>query len=68
MRLSRQFQARLFIFFFYKKVLNAQKAPKCKTSDFHPFRSLCAPKIVTFVVFCSLIFAGKVSLAIQKRI
>ena len=45
----------LFIFF-YEKILNAQKAPKRKTSDFYCLRSLFAQKTVAFVVFCSLIF------------
>ena len=49
MRLSRQFQVCLF-FFFYEKVLRAQKAPKRKTSDFHPLRSLCAREIFALVV------------------
>ena len=43
-------------YFFYEKILNAKKAPKRKTSDFHPFRSFYAQKTVVFVVFCSLIF------------
>ena len=61
MRLSGQFQARFF--FFYEKISLAQKALKRKTSDFHPLRSLCARKIVVFVVqiclilFCWLMFA-----------
>ena len=36
--------------FFYEKISRAQKAPKRKTSDFHPLRSLCVRKIVAFVV------------------
>ena len=45
----------LFIFF-YEKISLAQKAPKCKTSDFHPLRRLCAQKIVVaLVIFCLLI-------------
>ena len=46
MRLSGQFQS----CFFYEKISYAQKAPKRKTNDFHPLRSLCAQKIVAFVV------------------
>ena len=47
MRLSRQLQACLL---FYEKISHAQKAPKCKTSDFHLLRSLCAQKVVSLVV------------------
>ena len=55
MRLSGQFQACLF--FFVEKVLSAKKAPKSKTSDFHPLRSFFSHiKNVDFVVFCSLVF------------
>ena len=54
MRLSGQF--RVCLFFFYKEILKAQKALKCKTNDFYPLRSFCAQKIVALVVFCSLIF------------
>ena len=51
LRLSGQFQACLFIYlFFYGKISRTQKAPKCKTSDFHPLRSLCAQKTVALVV------------------
>ena len=47
----------LLIFFFYEKILNAQKAPKHKRNDFYPLRSFCGEKIVVaFLVFCSLIF------------
>ena len=52
MRLSGQFQD----FFFYKKVLNAQKAPKYKTNNFQALRSLCAQQTVAFVVFFLLVF------------
>ena len=52
MRLSGQLQACLSIFFFFfcEKVSRAQKALKCKTSEFHPLRSLCAQTFVAFVV------------------
>ena len=51
LRLSGQFQACLFIYlFFYGKISRTKKAPKCKTSDFHPLRSLCAQKTVALVV------------------
>ena len=40
---------------FYEKISKAQKAPKRKTSDFYPLRSLFAQKTVAFVVFCLLI-------------
>ena len=54
MRLSGQFPACLFIFW-YKKISHSQKALKSKTSNFHSYRSLCAQKIVAFVVYCCLI-------------
>ena len=41
MRLSRQFQACLFIYlfiYFHEKVVSVKKAPKPKTNDFHPLR------------------------------
>ena len=47
MRLSGQFQVS---FFFSKKILRAQKAPKRKTNDFNFLRNLCARKIVALVV------------------
>ena len=37
-------------YFFYEKISRAQKALECKTSDFHPLRSLCAREIVALVV------------------
>ena len=37
-------------FFFYKKVLSAQKAPKLKTNDFYPLWSFCAHENVVFIV------------------
>ena len=45
----------IYLFFFYKKILRAQKALKRK-NHFHPLRSLCAQKIVAFVVYCLLNF------------
>ena len=48
MRLSAQFKASLF--FFNENILRAKKAPKRKTSEFHPLRSLRTQKIVAFVV------------------
>ena len=41
---------------FYEKISCTQKAPKRKTSKFHP-RSLCVKKIVALVVQCLLNFA-----------
>ena len=38
------------VYFFYEKILQPQKAPKRKTSDFHPFKSLWTQKIVAFFV------------------
>ena len=58
MRLSRQFQASFF--FFYEKILSAQKASKRKAKKFHPLRSFYMQKILTFVVFCLLFFVSKV--------
>ena len=55
MRLSRQFQDRLLLFFSHEKILNTQNAPKRKTNDFHLLRGLWVQKTVTFVVFCLLI-------------
>ena len=46
----------LFIYFFSRKDFKRKKSTKRKTSDFYPLRSLCAQKIVAFVVFCSLVF------------
>ena len=47
----------LFIYlFFCGKISCGQKIPKRKTSDFHPLRSVCARKIITFVVLCLLNF------------
>ena len=40
----------MFFFFFYENISRAQKAPKRKSSDFHPLGSLQAQKIVAFVV------------------
>ena len=47
------------LFFFYEKILNAEKTSKHKTSDFHSHRSFYAQKTVAFVVFlfCWLMFA-----------
>ena len=44
----------LVIYFFYEKILCAQKAPKRKTNDFHPLRSLCTQTIIALVVQCLL--------------
>ena len=38
------------LFFFYEKILRTQIGLKCKTSNFHPLRSLFARKVVVFVV------------------
>ena len=50
MRLSRQFQDRLLLLFFYEKILNVQNALKRKTNDFHLLRGLCVQKTVPLVV------------------
>ena len=41
----------LFSFFFLQKDFKRKKSTKRKTSDFHPFKSLCVQKIVAFSVF-----------------
>ena len=41
----------LFSFFFLQKDFKRKKSTKRKTSDFHPFRSLCVQKNVAFFVF-----------------
>ena len=54
MRLRWKFQTCFvffcFWFFFYEKILRVKNTDKRKTSDFHLLRSLCAQKIVAFVV------------------
>ena len=42
--------------FFYEKILSVKKSIKRKTSNFYPLRSLCAQKIVAFVVFLFAFF------------
>ena len=55
MRLSRQFQVCLF---FYKKILNAQKAPKRKTNNFCLPRSFCAREKLLPFLFACFCFVG----------
>ena len=55
--------------FFYENVSRVQKAPKRKTSDFHPFKSLCAWKIVAFVLLvnvCLWVFLCVRNLFVKK--
>ena len=55
MKLSEQCQGSSF---FYKKILNTQKAPKRKTNDFHPIRSFCTRKKLLLLLFnvCLILF------------
>ena len=46
----------LFIYFFYEKISHTQKAPKHKTNNFHPLRSLCAQNFVLLVNVCLWVF------------
>ena len=46
--ISSQFS---FFFFFCKKILSVQKAPKPKTNDFHPLRSFCASENLLPLLF-----------------
>ena len=47
----------VYLYFFSRKDFKRKKGTKCKTSDFYPLRSLCAQKIVAFVVFVFTYFA-----------
>ena len=42
--------------FFLQKDFTHTKSTKCKASNFHPLKSLCAQKTAAFVVSCLLVF------------
>ena len=46
----------LFIYFFDKKTLHAQKAQKRKTNNFDPLKSLCAHKKLLSLLFSVSLF------------
>ena len=46
----------VYFFFPYRKILQVQKAQKCKSSEFHPLISLCVQKTTAFVIFLRAYF------------
>ena len=53
-------------FFFYEKISHAQEAPKRKTNNFHPLRSLWAQNFVLFVNVCLWVFLCVRNLFVKK--
>ena len=60
-------------FFFYERIMRAQKGPKRKTNYFYALRNFCAPKkllpllfSVCLILFCWFIFACDVFLCAQN--